>query len=63
MQWCLRLGTKIARLGSHLARANDPLPDNTVMWRGLSRLTDIESAAIIGAQNCGVIERLAGRLR
>jgi hypothetical protein len=23
----------------------------------MSRLTDIESAAIIGAQNCGVIER------
>jgi hypothetical protein len=34
--------TKIARLGGYLARANDPPPGNTVMWRGLSRLTDIE---------------------
>ena len=33
---------KIARLGGYLARANDPPPGNTVMWRGLSRLTDIE---------------------
>lgn len=34
--------TKLARLGGHLARANDPPPGNTVMWRGLVRLTDIE---------------------
>jgi hypothetical protein len=33
---------KIARLGGYLARANDPPPGNTVMWRGLARLTDIE---------------------
>src|SRR3546814_412413 len=32
---------KIARLGGYLARAHDPPPGNTVMWRGLSRLTDI----------------------
>ncbi len=25
--------TKIARLGGYLARANDPSPGNTVMWR------------------------------
>ncbi|MDA9513101.1 hypothetical protein XI04_08545 [Bradyrhizobium sp. CCBAU 11430] len=30
---------KIARLGGYLARASDPPPGNTVMWRGLSRLT------------------------
>jgi hypothetical protein len=36
--------TKIARLGGYLARANDPPPRNTFMWRGLSRLTDIELA-------------------
>ena len=30
--------TKIARLGGYLARASDPPPGNTVMWRGLSRL-------------------------
>ncbi len=34
--------TKLARLGGYLARAGDPPPGNTVMWRGLSRLTDIE---------------------
>lgn len=33
--------TKIARLGGYLARTSDPPPGNTVMWRGLSRLTDI----------------------
>jgi hypothetical protein len=32
---------KVARLGGYLARSNDPPPGNTVMWRGLSRLTDI----------------------
>jgi hypothetical protein len=45
--------TKIARLGGYLARANDPPPGNTVMWRGLSRLTDLELGATIGAENCG----------
>jgi len=34
--------TKVARLGGYLARASDPPPGNTVMWRGLARLTDIE---------------------
>ena len=33
--------TKVARLGGYLARANDRPPGNTVMWRGLVRLTDI----------------------
>lgn len=32
---------KVARLGGYLARAGDPPPGNIVMWRGLSRLTDI----------------------
>ena len=31
----------IARLGGYLARAKDPPPGNMVLWRGLSRLTDI----------------------
>jgi hypothetical protein len=34
--------TKLARLGGYLARAGDPPPGNMVIWRGLSRLTDIE---------------------
>ena len=37
---------KVARLGGYLARAKDPPPGNIVIWRGLSRLTDI----IIGFQ-------------
>src|SRR5258708_4836793 len=44
---------KLARLGGYLARAHDPPPGNMVMWRGLSRLTDIELGAIIGAQLVG----------
>ena len=31
----------IAKLGGYLARAKDPPPGNIVLWRGLSRLTDI----------------------
>src|SRR5260370_33848351 len=42
--------TKIARLGGYLARANDPPPGNIVIWRGLSRLTDIGLGAMIGAK-------------
>ena len=45
--------TKIARLGGYLARANDPPPGNIVMWRGLSRLTDIGMGAMIGATIVG----------
>ncbi len=37
--------TKIARLGGYLARASDPPPGNTVMWGGMSRLTDIKLGA------------------
>jgi len=45
-----RLGTyliKIARLGGYLAHKNDPPPGNVVMWRGLSRLTDIALGAAL----------------
>jgi len=44
---------KIARLGGYLARANDSPPGNIVMWRGLSRLSDIELGALAGVKNCG----------
>jgi hypothetical protein len=44
---------KVARLGGYLARANDPPPGNKVMWRGMSRLTDIGFGAIIGAKIVG----------
>jgi hypothetical protein len=45
--------TKIARLGGYLARASDPPPGNTVMWRGMSRLTDLRLGAMIGAEIVG----------
>jgi hypothetical protein len=45
--------TKIARLGGYLNRARDPAPGNVVIWRGLSRLTDLELGAIGGAEIVG----------
>jgi Transposase DNA-binding len=45
--------TKIARLGGYLARASDPPPGNIVMWRGMSRLTDITLGASLQAQPVG----------
>lgn len=44
---------KIARLGGYLARASDPPPGNTVIWRGLSRLVDIELGFLLRRQKCG----------
>ncbi len=45
--------TKLARLGGYLARVSDPPPGNIVMWRGLSRLTDIQIGVDIGAGDVG----------
>jgi len=46
--------TKLARLGGYLARAADPPPGNAVVWRGLTRLTDIKlGAEIAGDQTVG----------
>ncbi|WP_245372417.1 IS4 family transposase [Rhizobium leguminosarum] len=46
--------TKLARLGGYLARASDPPPGNTVVWRGLRRLTDIRlGTEIAGTLKCG----------
>ena len=47
--------TKVARLGGYMARAKDPPPGNAVMWRGLSRLTDIKLGAMLAntAAKCG----------
>jgi Transposase DNA-binding/Transposase DDE domain len=44
---------KLARLGGYLARAHDPPPGNMVIWRGLSRLTDIQLGFLLGAQLVG----------
>ncbi len=38
----------IAKLGGYLARKNDGPPGNTVLWRGLSRLTDIHFGVELG---------------
>src|SRR5438128_7341797 len=44
---------RIARLGGYLARAGDAAPGNAVIWRGLSRLTDIELGFTLGAKLVG----------
>ena len=46
---------KIARLGGYLARSRDPPPGSIVMWRGLSRLTDIALGATLAqpVPKCG----------
>ena len=44
---------QIAKLGGYLARAKDPPPGNTVLWRGLSRLTDILLGFSLEYQGCG----------
>ncbi len=48
-----RYVTKLARLGGYLARNCDPPPGNIVIWRGLSRLVDIELGVMIGVQLVG----------
>jgi hypothetical protein len=45
--------TKIAKLGGYLARKKDPPPGNTVMWRGLSRLTDIKFGVTLATELVG----------
>jgi hypothetical protein len=44
---------RIARLGGYLARKNDGPPGNTVMWRGLSRLTDIQLGFLLARGDVG----------
>jgi Transposase DNA-binding/Transposase DDE domain len=44
---------KIARLGGYLGRTNDAPPGNMVIWRGLSRLTDIELGFVLGVKLVG----------
>jgi Transposase DDE domain len=44
---------KLARLGGYLARVGDSPPGNRVIWRGMSRLTDIELGFSIGAELVG----------
>lgn len=44
---------RIAKLGGYLARAKDPPPGNIVLWRGLSRLTDILLGFSLEHRGCG----------
>jgi len=44
---------QLARLGGYLNRNNDGPPGNTVIWRGMARLTDIEIGFQLGAQLVG----------
>lgn len=44
---------RIARLGGYLARASDPPPGNIVMWRGISRLTDIHLGFLLAKGDVG----------
>ena len=47
--------TKVAQLGGYPARTKDPPPGNTLMWRGLSRLTDINLGFMLAraSDRCG----------
>ena len=51
LQSCLR---QLARLGGYLDRAHDPPPGNTVIWRGMARLTDIAIGFQLGARIVGI---------
>lgn len=44
---------KVARLGGYLARASDPPPGNMIMWRGISRLTDIHLGYLLAKGDVG----------
>ncbi|MBC8753011.1 hypothetical protein, partial [Paraburkholderia podalyriae] len=52
-----------ARLGGYLARANDAPPGNTVMWRGMQRLTDIQLGYELARNGCGQLQARDGRRR
>jgi hypothetical protein len=45
--------TKLAQLGGYLARNGDSPPGNETIWRGLTRLVDIQLGAMLGAKLVG----------
>jgi hypothetical protein len=45
--------TQLARRGGYLNRAGDGPPGNVVMWRGMSRLTEIELGFLMATENVG----------
>ncbi len=44
---------QLAKLGGYLARATDPPPGPLVIWRGLSRLTDMQFGFSLVDKICG----------
>jgi len=44
---------KLSRLGGYLARNSDPPPGNETIWKGLTRLVDIQLGVIMGAEFVG----------
>jgi len=44
---------KLAQMGGYLARRSDPPPGNTVIWRGMSRLVDIQLGFAMGRKLVG----------
>jgi hypothetical protein len=44
---------KIAKLGGYLGRASDSPPGNRVMWRGMSRLNDIQVGFLLASKLVG----------
>jgi hypothetical protein len=44
---------KLAQLGGYLARNSDPPPGNETIWRGLTRLVDIQPGVIMGTEIVG----------
>ena len=43
----------LARLGGYLSRTHDPPPGNTVLWRGMVRLMDIELGYELAREDVG----------
>jgi len=44
---------EIAKIGGYLARGKDPPPGNIIMWRGISRFTDIHLGFELSTKSCG----------
>jgi hypothetical protein len=44
---------KLAKLGGYLARNADSLPGNETIWRGLTRLVDIQLGVILSTKLVG----------
>lgn len=48
-----RMLFKLAKLGGYMGRTGDGPPGNTVIWRGLRRLTDIQLGYELARGKCG----------